>query len=137
MEHGIGEAGAAGQVEAAALLDLRGDVDHIAQHREQVLLDAIDHLPVDEGTRRRIGDFQADAPGMAHHAHLEIAVELEQLLGIVAVAAGVEHRQRALAEQRMDAAGIGVEQRVDLRLRQHLQAATRADAGIHQLRQFY
>ena len=39
------------EVEAAALDDLVGDEHHVAQHGEQLLLDAADHLAVDEGRR--------------------------------------------------------------------------------------
>ena len=52
------------EVETAALDDLVGDEDHVAQHREQVLLDAADHLAVDERLPRRVLDLELDAPGL-------------------------------------------------------------------------
>ncbi len=52
-------------------------VDDVAQHREQVLLDAADHLAVDEGAGRRVLHLELDAPGLAHDAQLEVLVALE------------------------------------------------------------
>ena len=49
VEHGVGDARRVVQVEAVAVEDLVVDVDHVAQHREQLFLDAADHLAVDEG----------------------------------------------------------------------------------------
>ena len=45
----VRDAGRIVEVEAAAAQDGVVDVDDVAQHREQVLLDAADHLAVDEG----------------------------------------------------------------------------------------
>jgi hypothetical protein len=49
------------QVEARIVGDLEVHVDDIAQHREQVLVDTLDHLAVDEGVRRRAADIELDA----------------------------------------------------------------------------
>ena len=74
------------QVEAAALDDLVRDVHDVAQHREQMLLDAADHLAVDERRGRRVVDLELDAPGLAHDLDVEVAVAVEDLLGVVGVA---------------------------------------------------
>src|SRR6185436_5155648 len=50
-----------------------------------------------------------------------------------ALAAGVHHGQRALAEQLVEAAGARIEQFLDLGLRQVFEAATRSDARIHEI----
>jgi hypothetical protein len=121
------------QVEAAALDDLVRDVDDVAQHREQVLLDAADHLAVDERDRRRVPDLELDAPALPDDLDLEVLVLLEQLARVVAVAAGVQHRERAGAEQRVEAALPAVEQLVDLLLRQVLEAAARRDARVDEI----
>ena len=121
------------EVEPAALDDLVGDEDHVAQHREQVLLDAADHLAVDEGLPGRVLDLELDAPGLAHQLDLEVLVAVEDLLGVVAFAAGVQHRQRALAEQLVEAAGARVEQLLDLGLRKVLEAAARTDARVDEV----
>jgi hypothetical protein len=87
MEHGIGDVGAVVEVEAATLVYFVRDEDHVAQHGEQVLLDATDHLAIDKGAGRGVADLQADPPGMAHYLDVEIPVAVEQQLGVVAVTA--------------------------------------------------
>ena len=67
---------------------------------------------------------------MAHDLDVEVAVAVEDLLGVVGGRAGVEHRQRAAAEQRVQAALAGVEELVDLVLREVLEAAARPDARV-------
>jgi hypothetical protein len=49
--------------------------------------------------------ISSDAPGLAHQFHFEILVAVEDLLGVVGFAAGIEHGERALAKQRVQAAG--------------------------------
>ena len=132
-EHGVGDAFGLGEVELRALDDLVGDVDDVAQHREQVLLDAADHLAVDEGDRRRALHLELDAPRLAHDPDLEVAVFLEQLLGIVAAAAGVEHRQRAAPEQWVEPALAAVLQLLHLALRQVLEAAPGGHPRVDEL----
>ena len=83
VEHRVGDGGGVGEVEAPAGDDLVGDEHHVAQHREQVLLDAADHLAVDEGGRRGILHLELHAPGMAQDADLEVAVAVEDFLGVV------------------------------------------------------
>jgi hypothetical protein len=120
-------------VEPAGADDFIGGIDDVAQHREQMLLDAVDHVAVDKCGRRRVGDLELDAPGMAQDLHVEVAVVLEDLLGVVAFAAGIEHRQRTVAKQRVQPGVAGIEQLVDLGLRQDLEAAARPDARVHRL----
>ena len=93
----------------------------------------MDHLAIDEGRGRRIADLQFDAPGVAHDLHVEVAVALEDLLGVVVVAAGVEHCERAIAKQRVKPGLTGIEQLVDFGLREILEAAARADARIDRI----
>ena len=118
------------QVKARALFDLVRDEHHITQHRKQVFLDAADHLPVHKRAGRGVADIQAYTPGMAHDMHIEVLVAVEEFLGVVAVAAGVQDRERALAKQRMDTAATGVEQDLDFGLRQVFKAAARADTCV-------
>ena len=119
------------QVEAAAFHDLVGDEHHVAQHREQVILQAADHLAVDEGRGRRVLDLELDAPGLAHDPQIEVLVFLEDRPRIVDIAAGVQHGERALAEQRIQAALPGIEQLGDFLLREVLEAALGRDPRIH------
>ena len=122
------------EIEPAAVDDLVRDEHHVAQHGEQVLLDAADHLAIDEGRGRRVVDLELDAPGLAHDLDFEVAVAVEDLLGVVGVGAAVEHGQRALAEQRIQAALARVEQLADLGLGEILEAAARTDAGVDEFR---
>ena len=70
-------------VEIEARDDLVVRIDDVAQHREQVLLDAPDHLAVDEGAARGVLHLELDAPGLAHDPELEVLVGLENEAGIV------------------------------------------------------
>ena len=98
------------EIVASALHDFVGDEYDVAQHREQMILQAPDHDAVDESRRRRILDLQLDSPGLAHDAQIEVPVLLEYLAGVVDVAAGVEHGKRAFAKQRIQAALAGIEE---------------------------
>src|SRR3954471_22478181 len=99
-----------------------------------MFLDTPDHLAVDEGLPGSIFHFELDAPGLAHQLHLEIPVAIEDFLGVVALAAGIHHGQRALAKQWIETAGARIEQFLDFGLRQVFEAAARSDAGIHEVR---
>ena len=133
VEHRVGDGRRVVEVEPAAFDDLVGDEDHVAQHREHVFLDAADHLAVDEGLAGRVLHLELDAPGLAHQLHFEILVAVEDFLGVVALAAGIHHRQRALAEQLVEAAGARIEQFFDLGLGKVFEAAARSDARIHEI----
>ena len=54
--------GETAEVEAAAFHDLVGNEHDVPKHREQMVLQAADHLAVDERGRRRILDLQLDPP---------------------------------------------------------------------------
>jgi hypothetical protein len=133
VEHGVGNRGGVGEIETSAGDDLVGDEHHVAQHGEQVLLDAADHLPVDEGGRGGVLDLKLHPPGMTHDADLEIAVAVEDLLGVIGGGTGVENRQGAAPEQRVQPPLTGVEELVDLRLGKVLETAARPDARVDEL----
>src|SRR5882672_864557 len=130
MEHGVGDRSGVRQIEAAAGDDLVGDEHHVAQHGEQVLLDAADHLTVDERGRRGVLHLELHPPGVTHDADVEVAVTVEDLLGVVGGCTAVEHRQRAAAEQRVQTPLPGVQELVDFALREVLETAERTDAGV-------
>ena len=98
-----------------------------------MLLHPPDHLAIDESRRRGILHLELHSPGVAHDADLEIAVAVENLLGVVGRGAGVQHRERAAPEQRVETALAGVEQLVDLVLGQILETTPRTDAGVDKL----
>src|SRR5581483_7125647 len=130
VEHRIGDVGGFRQVVAAAGDDLVGDEHHIAQHRKEMLLDATDHLPVDERRGRSVVDLELDAPRVAHDADVEIAIAVEDLLGVIGAGAAVEHGEGALAEELVEPSLTRVEQLLDLDLREVLEAAAGAHPGI-------
>ena len=80
------------EVEAPAFHDFIGNEHDVAQHGEQMLLQSPDHHAVDEGRRRRVLDFELDAPGLAHDAQVEVAVLLEDQPRVVDGAARIEDR---------------------------------------------
>jgi hypothetical protein len=131
VKQGVGDRGRIGAVHPSGADDLVGRVDHVPEHREQVFLDAADHLAVDKGGGRRVGDLQLDAPGVAHDLYRKGLVALQDFVGVVAVAPGVEHRQRAAPEQRVEALGAGIEQLGDFGLREALKAPARTDARVN------
>ena len=118
------------ELDAAVLVDLAVDVQDVAQHREQVLLDAADHPAVDEGPGRGVAQLELHAPGLAHDADVEVVVALEDHARVVGLAAGVQHGERAATIGRVEAAPGRVEQSIHFLLRQVLEAAGRRDAGI-------
>ena len=94
--------------------DLGGDVDDVAHHRHQQLVDAADDLAVDEGLRRGVPELDLDAAFLLQHLDVEIGVLLEHAARIVAEAARGQHGQRAAAQQRVQAGTAGVAQARDL-----------------------
>jgi hypothetical protein len=126
----VGDALRLAQLEAAVLVDLAVDVQDVAQHREEVLLDAADHAPVDECTRGRVVQLELHAPGLAQDGDLEVGVAVENRPRVVRLAAAVEHGERAAPVDRVEAAARGVEQPVDLELREVLEAAGRRHPGV-------
>ena len=73
-------------------------VDHVSEHREQVLLDALDHLAIDEGTGWRVAQVDLDAAHPLDHLDVEVPVLIEHRHRIVGVGPAVEHRERALSQ---------------------------------------
>jgi len=108
-------------------------VEHVAQHREQVLLDAADHAAVDEGAGRGIAQVELDAPGLALDVDVEVVVALEDGTRVVGLAAAVQHRERTAAEQVVEAATRRVEQAVHLLLREVLEAAGRRHPRVDEV----
>ncbi len=128
VEHRIGDVSRAGEIEARTG-DLGADVDHVAQHREQMFLHALDHLAVDERTRRRVLDVELQSPRTLHDAHVEVGVLLHHLQRIVGECAAIEDRQRATTKQRIQSAAAGIEQLLRFLLREDFETAARGDAG--------
>jgi hypothetical protein len=102
------------EVESPAFDDFVGDEDHVAQYGEHVFLHAANHLAIDESLSGSILDLELDAPGLAHQLHFEVLVTVEDFLGVVGFAAGIEHGQRTFAKQRVEAAGARIEEFLDL-----------------------
>ena len=107
------------------LVDLAVHVKNVAQHRKQVFLDATDHAAVDERAGRCVVQLELHAPGLAHDVDFKIGVPIEDGARVVGFAAAVEHRQRAAAIQRIQAAARRIEQPVDFLLREVFEAAAR------------
>ncbi len=132
-EHGVGDAGA-GVVGGRLFLRHVAHVDHVAQHGEQVLANAAHQLAVDEGLRRRVAHAQADAALHLQQLDLEVGEAFVHRARVVQRAAGVQHRQRAAAEQRLQAAVADVAQLGHLQLGEQVHAAHGRDGdGVAQL----
>ncbi len=75
-------------------------------------------------------DLELDAPGVTHDLDFKVAITVEDLFRVVGVRAAVEHREGALAEQGVEATLTGVQELVDLGVREVLEAAPGSDAGV-------
>jgi hypothetical protein len=78
VEHGVGDAFRAVQVELRIVRHLVADEDDVAQHGEQMLVDALDHLAVDEGDGRRTLDVELDAALALDDGDIERLISLQQ-----------------------------------------------------------
>ena len=125
VEDGVRDAFRAREVEARIVRHLEIHVDDVAQDREQVLVDPLDHLAVDEGVRGRAADIELDAAFALDDLDVEILVTLEQFLAVVDRAAGIQHRQRAFTEDLVQTALTRIEELGHLGLRQDFQPSLR------------
>jgi hypothetical protein len=123
--HGVRDARRIAQIEAIAAEDGIVDVNDVAQHREQVFLDTADHLAVDERARRRIADFELDAPSLSAEANLKVLVAIEDRTHVIGLQSRRQHGKRATAKQLIDAALTGGEQLLDFALGEVLETAER------------
>src|SRR5690606_32903422 len=104
------------QIETLRAEDRIVNVDDVAQRGEQMLLDAADHLPVDERARRRVLQLELDAPGLTTEANLEVLVAREDRPYVVRLEPRGEHRECAASKQIVDTAAPGIEQLLDFAL---------------------
>jgi len=130
VKHRVGDARGGGQVEFRVAADFVGGVDHVAQHRKQVLGDALDHLAIDKSARRRALQVELDAALALDDGDGKRLVALEQRLAIVAVTARIEHCQRATAQQSVQTALAGIEQFADFGGGKDFEAPFRRDLGV-------
>src|SRR5690606_1254600 len=133
VEYRVGDVLRRPQVEPVVLADLEIGEDHVAQHREDVLADAADHLAVDERRCRGPLERHLEAAVPLDEADAEIAIPVEHLARVVRVAAAVEHGEDAAAQQRIQSALALAAQELDLEVRQDLEAAFRPDLRVHGL----
>ena len=98
-----------------------------------MFIDALDDLAVHKGTGRGVAELQLDAAFFLDDADIEGLVALQQFLAVIEVVAAVEHRERTVAEHRVQAALTGIEELADLGLGQNLQAAFRRDDGVNNI----
>ena len=104
VEHRVGKAFRAPEIELRVAADLVVHIDDIAQYGDQMLLDALDHLAVYKRTGRRCRDVELDAALPLEDADIEGFVAFQQLLAVIQLVAAVEHRQRTVAVQLVQAA---------------------------------
>ena len=126
VEDVIGDALRAAKIDAL-IFQFALRVDDVAQGAEQHFTGAGDHFAIDKGISRGVEQLQADAAVLLQDIDLEVWVGFQNGLGVIAMRSGVEDRQGALAEQRIDAAGTGFAQLLHFTLREGFQAAFGGD----------
>jgi len=129
VEDVVGDAGRAVQAETPAVQRILG-VDDVAQGAEEHLAGAGDHLAIDEGVGRRVEQFQAHAAILLMDFQFEVAVSVEDVLGVVDLRAGVEDGQGTLAEKLVGTARARFAELVHFTLGEGFEAALGADRGI-------
>ena len=85
-EHHVGDVSGVGQIDLAVGLELIGDIENVAQHREEVLLNAANDLAIDKGVLGGIEQFQLDPALTPDHMNIERFEALQDLLGAVGMA---------------------------------------------------
>ncbi len=129
MEDVVGDAGGAFQIYPRAAQFAFG-INDVAQRAEQHLAGTGDHLAIDKGISRRVDQLQPHATILLVNLHFKIGVSLKNGLGVIDARAGVENRQRTLAEQLVQATGAYLTELLDFTLREGFQAAFGADRCI-------
>ena len=112
VEHGVRDPLRAREVEARVVQHVVVRVEQVAQHGEQVLADAADHLRADERDVGRVLELERDAAFVLHDGDAEVLVAAQDLPDVVVGRAGVQHGQRALAPELVEAAAARVAQLV-------------------------
>jgi hypothetical protein len=133
MEHRVGDPLRGVQIDIRIAGQHLARIHQIPQHREQVFVDALDHLAVDEGAGGRRLHLQLDAPFDRHYPDIEGGIAFQQFLAVVQVVAAVQHRQGTVAKQLIETALTGVEQFIDLDSGEHVQAALGHDHRVDHL----
>ena len=96
-----------------------------------MLLNAFDDVTVDKRVIRRISQFELDAAFTAQNRNVEILIQIEQLFGVVGMAARVQDRKATVAVQLVQITGCGFFQSFYFKLRQQIHAAGWADLSDH------
>ncbi len=131
VEHGIRDSARAREIEARIVQDVVVRIEKVAEHGEQVLADAADHLRPHERDVRRVLELERDAALVLHDGDAEVLVTAQDLADVVVLSAGVEHGQRTLAPELVEAPFAGVAQLIGLDSREDLEATLRGDQSVH------
>ncbi len=99
VEHGVGDAAAARKIETRVAQHVVVRVEKIAEHREQVLANAADHLRADERDVGCVLQLERDAALVLHDGDAEVLVAAQDPPDVVVRRAGIEHGERALPPQ--------------------------------------
>ena len=121
------------QIEARAAQDVVVRVQEIAQHGEQVLANAADHLLADERDIGRILELERDAAFVLHDGDAGSLVAAQDLADVVVGRAGVQHGERALSPQLVEPTLARVAKLACLDSRENLEAAFRGNQRVHRV----
>ena len=131
MEYRVGRPATGGKVETRVFDDFIAREYDVAQHRKQQFPNAAYHLAIHEGVGRCPRQRDLESPVLLDEADLEVLVAFEHGASIVHLAAGVQNREHAAAQQRIEAAFTTAPKLVDFELRQNLEAALRPYLGVN------
>ena len=90
VENGVGNAFGTVEIEAGIAVDFIVGKNHVTQHREQVLVDALDHHLIDKGGRWRPFDVQLDSALPLDDPNRERAVPIEQLFCVIELVSAIQ-----------------------------------------------
>ena len=133
MEHAVRDARGAREIESRIVQHVAVRKQQVAQYRKQVLANAADHLVTDEGYIRRVLELDRDTALVLHDGDSETLITAQQLPDVVVGRTGIQHRQRALTPQVVQAAFAGIAELVGFGPRENLEAAFRGNQGVHGL----
>ena len=121
------------EIEPRIAEDVFVRVQQVAQHGEQVLADAADHLVAHERDIRRVLELEPHAALVLNDGDSEGLVPAQNLPDVVIGRPGIQHGKRALAPELVEPTLARIAEPIGFGPRKNLEAAFRGNQRIHRL----